>query len=79
MKGQQTENRYTLHTGDTIRHDRNNGQTKKRQCTLGITKLILICLIGAIIEVIQMVLIDKGYFLGKPDPDAVTVTAHKCH
>lgn len=46
---------------------------------MGITKLILICLIGAIIEAIQMVLIDKSYFLGKPDPDAVTVTAHKVH
>ena len=46
---------------------------------MGITKLILICLIGAIIEVLQMVLIDKSYFLGKPDPDAVTVTAHKVH
>ena len=39
---------------------------------MGITKLILICLIGTIIEAFQMVLIDKGYFLGKPDPDAVT-------
>ena len=46
---------------------------------MGITKLMLICLIGAIIEVLQMVLIDKSYFLGKPDPDAVTVIAHKVH
>lgn len=46
---------------------------------MGITKLILICLIGAILEVIQMVLIDKSYFLEKPDPDAITVTAHKVH
>lgn len=46
---------------------------------MGVTKLILICLIGAIIEAIQMVLIDKNYFLGKPDPDAVTVIAHKVH
>ena len=46
---------------------------------MGVTKLILICLVGAIIEVLQMVLIKKGYFLGKPDPDAVTVVAHKVH
>ena len=46
---------------------------------MGVTKLILICLVGAIIEALQMVLIKKGYFLGKPDLDAVTVIAHKVH
>ena len=40
-------------------------------------KLILICLVAAVIEAIQMVVIKKDFFCGKQDPNAVTWTAHR--
>lgn len=35
-------------------------------------KLMLIFLVGAIIEAVQMIVIKKDYFDGTPDPDAIT-------
>lgn len=40
-------------------------------------KLILICLVAAVVEAAQMLLIKKDYFDGKSDPDAIAWTAHK--
>ena len=40
-------------------------------------KLTLICLVAAVIEAIQMVVIKKDFFCGKQDPNAVTWTAHR--
>ena len=40
-------------------------------------KLTLICLVAAVIEAIQMLVIKKDFFYGKQDPNAVTWTAHR--
>ena len=42
-------------------------------------KLILILLVPAAVEAIQMVLVKKESFEGNPDPDAVIWTAYKDH
>lgn len=42
-------------------------------------KLILICLVAAVIEAFQMITIKKSYFEGKGDPNAISCTAHKVH
>ena len=39
-------------------------------------KLILICLVAAVVEAAQMLLIKKDYFDGKSDPDAIAWTAN---
>jgi hypothetical protein len=40
---------------------------------------MLICLTAAVIEALQMIVVSKDYYEGKPDPDAITWTAHKDH
>lgn len=42
-------------------------------------RFIVVMVVAVVIEALQMILIKDSYFKGKPDPDAIKVTAYKNH